>query len=93
MFSTFSTLSSKRPLPSPAKKPKRVRKPLLEVLDVEWFDLWINEYLLALCSDDEGLRDSVCTLITPIVIKINKNSLPLILSTVRTPALLMYYDY
>lgn len=32
-------------------------------------------------SANETLRDAVCTLITPIVIKINKNSLPLILAT------------
>lgn len=46
-----------------------------------WFDIWIEEYLRALRSTNEDLRDAVCTLITPIVIKVNKNSLPLILST------------
>ena len=47
-----------------------------------WFDLWINHYLDAmLSSDNEALRDGVCTQITPIVIKINKNALPLILAS------------
>ena len=31
--------------------------------------------------NNESLRDAVCAQITPIVIKINKNSLPLILAT------------
>jgi hypothetical protein len=49
---------------------------------IGWFDIWIDAYLKAMASPNETLRDSVCTMITPIVIKINKNSLPLILSTV-----------
>lgn len=46
----------------------------------EWFDAWTNEYLEAIQSGDEALRQSVCSYITPIVIKINKMSLPYILS-------------
>ena len=49
----------------------------------KWFDIWIDAYLEALRSPNESLRDSVCTLITPLVIRVNKNSLPLILSMVR----------
>eukprot|EP00347_Sterkiella_histriomuscorum_P008658 403344256 len=49
-----------------------------------WFDIWINEYLNSLQSPKENIRDAVCSLITPIVIKINKNSLPYILSTLLT---------
>jgi hypothetical protein len=60
---------------------KRVRhfKPNISI---GWFDIWIDAYLKAMASPNETLRDSVCTMITPIVIKVNKNSLPLILSTV-----------
>jgi hypothetical protein len=46
----------------------------------KWFETWINEYLAALRSGDDSLRAAVCTHITPIVIKINKISLPYILS-------------
>jgi hypothetical protein len=46
----------------------------------QWFDTWINEYLSALRSGDDSLRSAVCSNITPIVIKINKISLPYILS-------------
>lgn len=45
-----------------------------------WFDAWTNEYLVAIQSGDEALRQSVCSYITPIVIRINKMSLPYILS-------------
>lgn len=51
--------------------------------NIEWFEIWIDAYLKAMRSTNDLLRDSVCTLITPIVIKVNKNSLPLILATVR----------
>ena len=47
-----------------------------------WFSIWIDQYLSGLKSQNEQLRDSICNLITPIVIKINKNSLPFILSSV-----------
>lgn len=41
-------------------------------------------------SSNDKLRNSVCTLITPIVIKINKNSLPYILSLVSSLILKVY---
>jgi len=34
-----------------------------------------------LSPKNEALRDGVCTQVTPIVIKINKNALPLILAS------------
>jgi hypothetical protein len=47
-----------------------------------WFDIWINQYLEAMMNPkNEALRDGVCTQVTPIVIKINKNALPLILAS------------
>lgn len=45
-----------------------------------WYAFWIKEYLEALRSDDESLRTSVCTHLTPLVIKIHKMSLAYILS-------------
>ena len=45
----------------------------------KWFEIWIDDYLNALRSGDDGLRSAVCSYITPIVIKINKISLPFIL--------------
>ena len=54
----------------------------LIIIILEWFDIWIDEYLEGMKSPHEKLRNSVCTLITPIVIKINKSSLPYILSLV-----------
>lgn len=50
-------------------------------VEQRWFAIWVDEYLSALRSPHEALRDAVCALITPIVIKLNKNSLPLILAT------------
>jgi hypothetical protein len=61
---------------------KRVRSYNSNTINLGWFDIWIDAYLKAMASPNETLRDSVCTMITPIVIKVNKNSLPLILSTV-----------
>ena len=45
-----------------------------------WYAFWIKDYLEALRSGDESLRASVCTFVTPIVIRINKLSLAYILS-------------
>ena len=45
-----------------------------------WYAFWIKDYLAALRSGDESLRASVCTFVTPIVIKIHKMSLAYILS-------------
>jgi hypothetical protein len=45
-----------------------------------WYGFWTDEYLSALKSSDEALRAAACTHITPIVIKINKQSLAYILS-------------
>jgi hypothetical protein len=45
-----------------------------------WYKYWIDDYLQALRSNDELLRTAVCTQLTPIVTKINKMSLAVILS-------------
>lgn len=45
-----------------------------------WFSYWIDDYLAALKSPDETLRNSVVSFITPIMIKINKMSLAYVLS-------------
>lgn len=45
----------------------------------KWYSYWIGPYLKSLKSEDDTLRTSVCTYITPIVVKINKMSLAVIL--------------
>jgi hypothetical protein len=44
-----------------------------------WYSYWVTEYLKALNSQDEGVRQAACGHLTPIVIKINKTSLAYIL--------------
>ena len=45
----------------------------------KWYSYWIGPYLKSLKSDEDALRTAVCTHITPIVVKINKMSLAVIL--------------
>ena len=45
----------------------------------KWYAYWIGPYLKSLKSEDDTLRTSVCTYITPIVVRINKMSLAVIL--------------
>lgn len=46
----------------------------------KWYAFWIDDYLEALSSEEDGIRVAACSHLTPILLKIHKMSLAYILS-------------